>query len=293
MSQDRRPSKKTRPDAMLSGQQSAAEELMDVDNAKANSGKGSARLGRAQNTVIVKPTTLAFYPPLWTKLLDEAKARIQLYVATEEPFLRLETAVDGQCSEEIIELVVKYQEDQSELEAGFYPQYKRSMAWMLFNDTQTFRSEIKKVAVRIVPIEYNLSAPKSATTKRERLDAVKQKATALLEGAKFLRGDNFAHPALQNICLGVYYSNSVKSLHQYVKFQHFVPYKALALAATIVHSVLLTYKRHGFSKAESLNVGELEDLYQRLLALMDTVALDMYHGPKLSAMLEDWAQMGM
>ncbi|KAI6020269.1 hypothetical protein PISMIDRAFT_93576, partial [Pisolithus microcarpus 441] len=60
-----------------------------------------------------------------------------------------------------------------------------------------------------------------------------------------------------------------------------------------VHSVLLTYERHGFSKAESLNVGELEDSYQRLLALMDTVALDMYHSPKLSAMLEDWAQMGM
>ncbi|KAI6034751.1 hypothetical protein BKA83DRAFT_4121797 [Pisolithus microcarpus] len=299
--EDRRPSKKTCPDAMLSGRQSAAEELMDVDNAKANSGKGSARLGRARNTVIVKPTTLAFYPPLWTKLLDEAKARIRLYVATEEPFLRLETAVDGQCSEEIIELVVKYQEDQSELEAGFYPQYKRSMARMLFNDTQTFRSEIKKVAVRIVPIEYNLSAPKSATTERERLDAVKQKATVLLEGAKFLRGEcdslgkasNFAHPALQNICLGVYYSNSVKSLRQYVEFQHFVPYKALALAAAIVHSVLLTYERHGFSKAESLNVGELEDSYQRLLALMDTVALDTYHGPKLSAMLEDWAQMGM
>ncbi|KIK16844.1 hypothetical protein PISMIDRAFT_112587, partial [Pisolithus microcarpus 441] len=193
---------------------------MDADNAKANSGKGSARLGRARNTVIVKPTTLAFYPPLWTKLLDKAKARIRLYIATEEPFLRLETAVDGQCSEEIIELVVKYQEDQSELEAGFYPQYKRSMARMLFNDTQTFQSKIKKVAVWIVPIEYNLSAPKSATTEHERLDAVKQKATALLEGAKFLRGEcdslgkasNFAHPALQNICLGVYYSNSVKSL---------------------------------------------------------------------------------
>ncbi|KAI6014898.1 hypothetical protein BKA83DRAFT_123532 [Pisolithus microcarpus] len=291
---------------------------MDVDNAKANSGKGSACLGHARNTVIVKPTTLAFYPPLWTKLLDEAKARIWLYVATEEPFLRLETAVDGQCSEEIIELVVKYQEDQSELKAGkyipcdtfvvhsqhfpigFYPQYKRSMARMLFNDMQTFWSEIKKVAVRIVPIEYNLSAPKSATTECEQLDAVKQKATALLEGAKFLRGEcdslissNFAHPALQNICLRVYYSNSVKSLCQYVEFQHFVPYKALALAAAIVHSVLLTYEQHGFSKAESLNVGELEDSYQRLLALMDTVALDTYHSPKLSAMLEDWAQMGM
>ncbi|KAI6032164.1 hypothetical protein PISMIDRAFT_121667 [Pisolithus microcarpus 441] len=104
----------------------------------------------------------------------------------------------------------------------------------LFNDTQTFWSEIKKVAVQIVPIKYNLSAPKSATTKCEWLDAVKQKATALLEGAKFLQGEcdslissNFAHPALQNICLRVYYRNSIKSLHQYVEFQHFVPYNWL------------------------------------------------------------------
>ncbi|KAI6033744.1 hypothetical protein BKA83DRAFT_4486813 [Pisolithus microcarpus] len=244
---------------------------------------------------------LAFYPPLWMKLLDEAKARIQLHVATEEPFLRLETAVDGQCSEIIIELVVKYQEDSSELEAGFYPQHKRSMARMLFNDMQTFWSEIKKLAARIVPIEYNLSAPKSAMTECEWLEAVKQKAAAFLEGAKFLRGEcdslgrasNFAHSALRNICLAVYYSNSVKSLHQYVEFQHFVPYKALALVATIVHSILLTYEWHGFSKVESLNVGELEDSYQRLLVLMDTVALDTYHGLKLTAMLEDWAQTGM
>ncbi|KAI6035921.1 hypothetical protein BKA83DRAFT_4485010 [Pisolithus microcarpus] len=162
----------------------------------------------------------------------------------------------------------------------------------LFNDTQTFRSEIKKLAARIVPIEYNLSAPKSATTEREWLEAVKQKATAFLEGAKFLRGEcdslgrasNFAHSALWNICLAVYYSNSVKSLCQYVEFQHFVPYKALALVTAIVHSILSTYERHGFSKAESLN---------RLLVLMDTVALDTYHGPKLTAMLEDWAQTGM
>ncbi|KAI5989501.1 hypothetical protein EDD15DRAFT_2198461 [Pisolithus albus] len=249
---DRRPSKKIRPDATSSDQQLAAEEMMDVDGAGAKSGK-CGRPGHSRSTVVPKPTTLAFYPPLWMKLLDDAKARMRLHVATEEPFLRLETAVDGQCSEIIIELVVKYQEDGSELEAGFYPQHKRSMARMLFNDTQTFRSEIKKLAARIVPIEYNLSAPKSATTEHERLEAVKQKAATFLEGAKFLRGE----------------------------------------CDSLVHSVLSTYERHGFPKAESLNVGELEDSYKRLLVLMDTVALDTYHGPKLTAMLEDWAQTGM
>ncbi|KAI6022342.1 hypothetical protein BKA83DRAFT_4126055 [Pisolithus microcarpus] len=299
-SQDHHPSKKIHPDTTSPDQQSAAEEMMDVDNAGAKSVK-CEHLGCSRSTVIPKPTMLVFYPPLWMKLLDKAKARIWLHVATEEPFLRLETAVDGQCSEIIIELVVKYQEDSSELEAGFYPQHKRSMAWMLFNDTQTFWSEIKKLAAPIVPIEYNLSAPKSATTECEWLEAVKQKAAVFLEGAKLLRGEcdslgrasNFAHSALQNICLAVYYSNSVKSLRQYVEFQHFVPYKALALVTTIVHSILSTYEWHGFSKAESLNMGKLEDSYQRLLVLMDTVALNTYHGPKLTAMLEDWAQTGM
>ncbi|KIK13879.1 hypothetical protein PISMIDRAFT_118031, partial [Pisolithus microcarpus 441] len=187
-SQDHHPSKKIHPDTTSPDQQSAAEEMMDVDNAGAKSVK-CEHLGCSRSTVIPKPTMLVFYPPLWMKLLDKAKARIWLHVATEEPFLRLETAVDGQCSEIIIELVVKYQEDSSELEA-----------------------------------------------------AVKQKAAVFLEGAKLLRGEcdslgrasNFAHSALQNICLAVYYSNSVKSLRQYVEFQHFVPYKALALVTTIV-----------------------------------------------------------
>ncbi|KAI6029171.1 hypothetical protein BKA83DRAFT_4489137 [Pisolithus microcarpus] len=292
-SNDHRPSKKICPDATSSDQQSAVEEMMDVDNAGAKSGK-CGRLECSWSIVVPKPTTLAFYPPLWMKLLDKAKARIWLHVATKEPSLRLETAVDGQCSEIIIKLVVKYQEDSSELEAA-------QEVYGLFNDMQTFWSKIKKLAAQIVPIEYNLSAPKSATTKHEWLEAVKQKAAAFLEGAKFLQGEcdslgrasNFAHSALQNICLAVYYSNSVKSLHQYIEFQHFVPYKALALVTTIVHSILSIYEQHGFSKAESLNMGELEDSYQRLLVLMDTVALDMYHGPKLTAMLEDWAQTGM
>ncbi|KAI6019409.1 hypothetical protein PISMIDRAFT_13303 [Pisolithus microcarpus 441] len=280
-----------RPDATSSDQQLAAEEMMDVDNAGAKSGKCGC-LGHSQSIVIPKPTMLAFYPPLWMKLLDKAKARIWLHVATKEPFLRLETAVNGQCSEIMIELVVKYQEDGSELEAGFYPQHKRSMVQMLFNDMQTFQSKIKKLAAWTVPIEYNLSAPKSATTEHEWLEAVKQKAAAFPEGAKIL-ASNFAHSALRNICLAVYYSNSVKLLHQYIKFQHFVPYKALALIAAIVHSILLIYEWHGFSKVESLNMGKLEDSYQRLLVLMDTVALDTYHGPKLTAMLEDWVQTGM
>ncbi|KAI5991833.1 hypothetical protein EDD15DRAFT_2197288 [Pisolithus albus] len=39
--------------------------------------------------------------------------------------------------------------------------HKRSMAMILFNDTQTFHSEIKKTATRIVPFKYGLYPPKN------------------------------------------------------------------------------------------------------------------------------------
>lgn len=59
----------------------------------------------------------------------------------------------------------------------------------LFNDTQTFCSEIKKAALKIVPSQYNLFPPSSAKTQAERIQAVKDKAAALLENSQYLQGE--------------------------------------------------------------------------------------------------------
>ncbi|KIK16517.1 hypothetical protein PISMIDRAFT_113217, partial [Pisolithus microcarpus 441] len=126
--------------------------------------------------VVIWPTTLAFFGLLWCKLLGEAKARMQLYVAMEVPFLRCEMAIDGVCMEILVEMVIKYKDDGLELEAGFYPEHKRSMATILFNDTQTFHSEIKKVAVCIVPFEYGLYPPETINDNAKRINFVKKKA---------------------------------------------------------------------------------------------------------------------
>ncbi|KIK15598.1 hypothetical protein PISMIDRAFT_16406 [Pisolithus microcarpus 441] len=58
-------------------------------------------------------------------------------------------------------MVIKYKDNGLELEAGFYPEHKRSMAMILFNDTQTFHSEIKKIAACIVPFKYGLYPPEN------------------------------------------------------------------------------------------------------------------------------------
>ncbi|KIK16144.1 hypothetical protein PISMIDRAFT_16015 [Pisolithus microcarpus 441] len=242
-----------------------------------------------------------FFGPLWCKLLGEAKARMWLYVATEVPFLCHEMAIDGVCMEILVEMVIKYEDDGLELEAGFYPEHKRSMATILFNDTQTFRSEIKKVAMRIVPFKYGLYPPKTIDDNAERIDFVKKKATQLLESARYLHRDldslgrtsNFAHSTLKKTCLAVYYCTSSKSLHQFAKFQESVPVKVLALVAAIIRSVLTTFKKHGVAKNETLCGDEIEDACNNITRLIDQVWYDNYHGSKLDKMLREWAKAGM
>ncbi|KAI6009079.1 hypothetical protein BKA83DRAFT_4505311 [Pisolithus microcarpus] len=66
----------------------------------------------------------AFFGLLWCKLLGEAKARMWLYVATEVLFLHCEMVINGVCTEILVEMVIKYEDNGLELEAGFYPEHK-------------------------------------------------------------------------------------------------------------------------------------------------------------------------
>ncbi|KAI6106807.1 hypothetical protein EDD17DRAFT_1516674 [Pisolithus thermaeus] len=208
----------------------------------------------------------AFLSLLWCKLLDEAKGRMQLYVAMEVLFLCHEMAINSVCMEILVEMVIKYEDDGLELEAGFYPEHKRSMAMILFHDTQTFHSEIEKVTVHIVPFED--------------LDSLG-------------RTSNFAHSTLKKTCLTVYYCTSSKSLCQFAEFQESVPLKALTLVTAIIRSVLMTFKKHGVAKNETLCGDEVEDAYNNITHLVDQVWCDDYHRSKLNKMLWEWAKAGL
>ncbi|KAG6372400.1 hypothetical protein JVT61DRAFT_7873 [Boletus reticuloceps] len=67
---------------------------------------------------------LAFYPPLWQKPLDLAKARWQLYVTVENPFPPLADALKGACQECLFETLVYYEDNDLEVEADYYPKHK-------------------------------------------------------------------------------------------------------------------------------------------------------------------------
>ncbi|KAI6016353.1 hypothetical protein BKA83DRAFT_4497978 [Pisolithus microcarpus] len=294
VSGEKHPSKKLRSNVVsqVQGRLHSEEDCSGDSTSLVSERRGKySRMTKAD--VVVRPTTLAFFGPLWCKLLGEAKARMQLYVAMEVPLLRREMAIDGVCMEILVEMVIKYKDDGLELEAGFYPEHKRSMATILFNDTQTFRSEIKKVTVRIVPFEYGLYPPETIDDNAERINFIKKKATQLLESARYLRGDldslgrtsNFAHSALKKTCLAIYYCTSSKSLRRFAEFQESVPVKALALVAAIIRSILTTFKKHGVAKNETLCGDEIEEACNNITRLIDQVWYDDYHGSKLDKML--------
>ncbi|KIK20933.1 hypothetical protein PISMIDRAFT_655940 [Pisolithus microcarpus 441] len=120
-------------------------------------------------------------------------------------------AIDGICMEILVEMVIKYEEDGLELEAGFYPEHKRSMATILFNDMQTFRSEIKKAAVRIVPFEYCLYPPENIEDDGKRIEFVKKKAAQLLEGAQLFARNRKVTQSLDNELINLHESHEPRN----------------------------------------------------------------------------------
>ncbi|KAF8122123.1 hypothetical protein EV363DRAFT_1405241 [Boletus edulis] len=63
-----------------------------------------------KGTKPVKPTTLTFFPLLWVRLLDLAKARMRLYILVDDAFPPLATAIDGPCQECLLEAMAFNQE---------------------------------------------------------------------------------------------------------------------------------------------------------------------------------------
>ncbi|KAG0695194.1 hypothetical protein DFH29DRAFT_1005677 [Suillus ampliporus] len=246
---------------------------------------------------VANPTTLSFFPHLWGKLLDYAKANFRLYLAISDPFPDKEDALSSVCSEAITEAIVHWQDQKRQVEKGFYPKYKREMAIVVYNDAATFRSRIKQVALAVVPLEYGLALLQGNT-----IASIKTKASGLLKKASFLHGDrdaegrtsNFANNALRTICHKVYYDSGSKSLRQFPTFQKTIPPNALILVTTIVRNVLEIYSKRGQATgARQTAIPDSEVAYESILTLYKRVNKHLYHGPKLHQMLQSWAAEGL
>ncbi|KAF8127964.1 hypothetical protein EV363DRAFT_1452082 [Boletus edulis] len=236
----------------------------EPDEDRGQGKKSATRSKDKEKDASPKDTVLSFYPRHWRALLDLAKARMRLHAAVEDAFPRREVAVDGRCLEVLNEVIGYYKTQSWELEKGFYPEHRTGMCKLIFNDTQTFRSDLKK------------------ENAEECIAQIKSKAAELLSSASYLHGDPDANQL-------------EKALHQFAEFQPHVPYKALTLVGAIVHGLLGGLRDYGDDHLafENTNWSDICTTQERLNLSLTQLLEHEYHGPKLNTMLEDWAQMGM
>ncbi|KAF8119514.1 hypothetical protein EV363DRAFT_1305356, partial [Boletus edulis] len=212
----------------------------------------------------------------------------------ENPFPSLANAIDGACQECLFETLAYYEDNNLELEADYYPKYKREMARLLYNDVSTYRCEIKKLVVQNIPIHYRLCPRRVRGT-----DAEPQ---ALLDNWLFLRGEpdeqgktsNFGHEGLKYVALVLFYSNTSKSFASIPGLPQLYSIQCTALVAAFVQVVLGIFADYGYVPRNlKIDVNKLKDSYDKLQRTLTRLTMDDYHGAKLDKMLEDWATIGM
>ncbi|KAG2752787.1 hypothetical protein P692DRAFT_20845981 [Suillus brevipes Sb2] len=280
-----------------SDQQDNLEDLNEVDIDSGRHHRTKKAKGAATNH---DATNVGFYPPLWQKLLDRAKANFRLHIATSVPFPDKEESIGGTrvCGEVITEAIVQWQEQKRKLEKGYYPEFRMGMATVVFNDAATFHSKIKQIVLTVVPMAYELALGVNWNT----IDSVKLKATSLLRKAMYVRGhpdaeghaSNFASNAVHIICHKSFYDNGSKSLKQFAEFQRTIPPAVLFLVGTIIRNIIFIYSKYGqVNGAKQTPIEDLKTSYDRISTLFDRTNKDAYHGPKLHQMLKAWALEGM
>ena len=160
------------------------------------------------------------------KLLDFAKAKMWLFVIMKVPFPRIKSAINSERAEVLFETVAYYEDYELPVEVDvgkssiatmfvsfltslwrllwvvqeghgtyskcFEAQGLHAHVYQLFNDTQTFCNEVKKITSRLILAHYDLSPPSTAKTTIERLQGIKDKARTLLEKLKYLHGEQDA-----------------------------------------------------------------------------------------------------
>ncbi|KAG1846146.1 hypothetical protein C8R48DRAFT_779640 [Suillus tomentosus] len=192
-----------------------------------------------------KPTQLGWYPPGWKTFLEEAKAECRAQHAIENAFPDSVKDLPLSVTEALMTSLVEWLEAGNEVEAGIWPDHKADMAKLLYEDLSTWRSDLKKIAISIVPSMYNL-IPSAEVPPQARTAWVENAAAELLDQSLFLRNsvdelkktNNAAHPALQAAAIAFFYTGSYRIAHRRPDiFKQELPLQSLALVCAAYNCV--------------------------------------------------------
>ncbi|KAG1851434.1 hypothetical protein DFJ58DRAFT_728877 [Suillus subalutaceus] len=162
-------------------------------------------------------------------------------------------------------------------------------------------SDLKKIVIAITPSVYGLIPPTELST-QERANWIEEAAADLLDKSKYLRGrkdelgktKNFAHPGLRKVIIIFIYIGSYRIAHRRPDiFCKQVPLKCLALVATAFNCILDGLRKNGNGKTyPNFSSKDYLSIYKRMLALLEDIMNNPYHGLKLVQQLGQWAEAG-
>ncbi|KAG1837764.1 hypothetical protein F4604DRAFT_1942036 [Suillus subluteus] len=248
-----------------------------------------------------RPTQLAWYGPQWKCFLEDAKGECRAQHALENPFPVLVADLPSSVSEVLVSVLIAWDRDGKQFEAGIWPQQKSNMARLLYDDLATWRSDLKKSAVSLAPQSYSLIPPASVPI-HERAKWVEHTAAALLEVSLFLRFGldeygktrNFVHPALHDIVIVFFYTGPYRIARKRPDiFQNQLPTSCLALVGAAYNCILDGLAKNGNGKYYPMfSAREYGPIYSKMNQMLKEILRDPYHGPKLLMQLQEWAEAG-
>ncbi|KAG2134506.1 hypothetical protein DEU56DRAFT_950142 [Suillus clintonianus] len=249
-----------------------------------------------------RPTQLAWYGPRWKCFLEDAKGECRAQHALENAFPALVADLPSSVSEVLVSVLIAWDQDGKQFEAGIWPQQKSNMARLLYDDLATWRSDLKKSAASLAPQLYSLIPPPSVPI-HEHAKWIEHAAAALIKGSLFLhfgldeRGKtrNFAHPALRELVIVFFYTGPYRIARRRPDiFRNQLPASCLALVGAAVYNCILDgLAKNGDGKYYPMfTVKEYSPVYSKMNKMLKDILQDPYHGPRLLAQLREWAEAG-
>ncbi|KAG1867087.1 hypothetical protein C8R48DRAFT_671962 [Suillus tomentosus] len=244
-----------------------------------------------------KPTQLGWYPPRWKTFLEEAKAECHAQHVIENAFPDSIKDLPLSVTEALTTSLVEWLEAGNEVEVGIWPDHKTDMAKLLYKDLSTWRSDLKKIAISIVPSMYNL-IPSAEVPPQAHTAWVEDTATELLDESLFLRNgvdelgktNNTAHPALKAAAITFFYTGSYRIAHRRPDiFKEELPLQSLALYNCVFDGLVKNGSGKYFLK---FTAKDYSSVYCSMVVELKNVMKDTYHGPKLTRQLREWAAEG-
>ncbi|KAN0079954.1 hypothetical protein V8E55_009520, partial [Tylopilus felleus] len=231
-------------------------------------------------------------------IIDQVKFYFQCHKVFSDLFPSMQHSVDGICQDILNDAIACFMEMDCIIEDRYWGKYKDSMAICVGKDINTFHSEICKVIIDLVPINYGLSAA-HVKTLADHLAMIKGKASVLAHKFSFLQRplrnltnwrstSNFSHNCLRVACHHIFYQKGSKSFCNHEVFKETVPFMAILYVASYIKGALDLYAASGTMQGKVSPAKNEEDFW-KMHGKMQEVLDHEYYGLKLTVMLEAWA----